>query len=126
MELDATDWPLVRITQHGSWTADQLRSVFRLLDDLLARRVPFAVAQDSRNGGPPDDVAREIEHAWLDARAADMTRWCRGWAVCRSDPDMPAFTGPAGSRELPTEVAAFTDWAQAQSWALSRLEPAEV
>ena len=58
--VDSSTWPLVRIVYPPSFDDAEYRTLIARLNELLDRKQPFVMLQDTRVGGTPNAVQRKL------------------------------------------------------------------
>lgn len=79
--VDSSMWPLVRIVYPPSFDDADYRKLIARLNELLDRKQPFVLLQDTRGGGTPNAVQRKLTTEWYVEREAALKQYVRGSAM---------------------------------------------
>lgn len=122
LDLDASRWPLLRISFRGRASAERIDELFGRLDACLAGYERFAVLIDARRGAVPTTARRRRIAAWIGDNEEMLQGLVTGVAFVVTSPLVRlGVTAILSLQTLPTPYRVFVRERPARGWLTDKL-----
>lgn len=124
IDVDATHWPLVRVTLPAAVSDDDVLAYLEQLRALRERRQPYALIVDAIGSGGFTPRQRQMQGEYIRAGVELSKRYLKAFAFVSASPWKRAMLSAVfwvSGTEWPHSV--FASVSEAEAWARSLLEP---
>ena len=127
IDVDDSSFPMGVVSHHGSPSDEQYQDYLLVLEDMYARREPFALVIDATEAERPSARQRKVMDAWRNANDDVIQTYNVGTSFVFSSPWMRmAVTAMRMLTPLPCPCDVFATRDEAKTWASQRLRQSEV